>query len=231
MALIVATGCLCCQDEQFGDSAGDLQGTGGAPGTGGVTATGGTTSGIHPTGGSPSQGTGGSTSDSSGGVGTGGSGGEDENTGGTTADTDGTDPCNAPDLTWKTARKTHYTSYPDPGSEECVEYNGCMWAGYFAGCNGQQPEDWVASVNIAAFFPDYEDYEHHDLCIRSGDETMIVTVYDTCADSDCSGCCTANQGDNDALIDLESHTNERWGLSYGVIEWADLGPTENVECQ
>jgi hypothetical protein len=60
---------------------------------------------------------------------------------------------------------------------------------------------------------------------------MIVTVYDTCADSDCSGCCTENQADNDALIDLESSTNARWGLPDGIIEWADLGPTSDATCE
>ena len=77
----------------------------------------------------------------------------------------------------------------------------------------------------------YSDMEHHDFCIRSGDRTMVVTVYDTCADSDCCGCCTRNQSTNDALIDLESYTNARWGLPDGVIEWADLGETASPECQ
>jgi len=52
---------------------------------------------------------------------------------------------------------------------------------------------------------------------------MIVHVLDTCADSDCSGCCSENRGSADALIDLESYTNARWGLDDGPIEWADLG--------
>ncbi len=52
---------------------------------------------------------------------------------------------------------------------------------------------------------------------------MEVTVYDTCGDSDCNGCCTRNRGSAAALIDLESFTNARFGVPDGRIEWADLG--------
>ena len=126
-------------------------------------------------------------------------------------------------LAWRSANKTNYTSYPEPGSQECVEFNGCMWEGLFAGCDGKQSEAWVAAHNIAAVFPNFGALDGHRLCLRSGDQRMIVHVIDTCADSDCSGCCTTNQGSQDALIDLESYTNARWGLPDGVIEWADLG--------
>ncbi len=131
--------------------------------------------------------------------------------------------CQDGGLEWKTGRKTNYTSWPDPGSEECIVYNGCQWAGYFAHCDGQRSEQWVAARNIAAVFPD-EGVEGHDICIRAGDRVMVVTAIDTCGDSDCDGCCTNNKGDADALIDLESHTNARWGLADGAVEWADLGP-------
>ena len=182
---------------------------------------------------------------SSGGAGT-SSGGAGTSSGGATAITGGSgaggstggaaDPldvaaCDAASLTWKTGRKTNYTSYPEPGSEECVVYNGCQWAGWFAGCEDQQTEDWVASHNIAALFPGFDDYKLHDICIRSGEKTMIVTVYDTCGDSDCSGCCTANKGNADALIDLESATNQRWGLPDGQLMWADLGPSSAPGCK
>jgi hypothetical protein len=59
---------------------------------------------------------------------------------------------------------------------------------------------------------------------------MVVTVYDTCGDSDCGGCCTENRGNADALIDLEKYTNQRWGLDDGRIQWADLGPTKSGGC-
>lgn len=139
--------------------------------------------------------------------------------------------CDSPGLTWKSARKTWYTSHPDPGSAECIEFNGCMWAGLFAACNDKKTEEWVSQHNIVAAFPGYEQLELHDLCLKSGDKTIVVTVLDTCADSDCSGCCTTNQGTNDALIDLERYTNERWGVEDGIIQWADLGPTQGSGCQ
>ena len=142
------------------------------------------------------------------------------------SDDGGNDPCTAANLVWKTARKTNYTSYPDPGSEECTEYNGCEWAGQFAVC-GTKSEAWVASHDIAALFP-LGSMGKHDICIKSGTKTMVVTVVDTCADSDCDGCCTMNKGNNDALVDLESYTNVRWGLPDGVIQWADLGYNANA---
>ncbi|MDF3065858.1 MAG: uncharacterized protein K0R38_1459 [Polyangiaceae bacterium] len=139
--------------------------------------------------------------------------------------------CETPGLVWKTARKTWYESYPDPGSEECVKYNGCMWAGQFAACEGKKPEAWVQARNIVAAFPGFDALALHDLCLKSGDKTIVVTVLDTCGDADCGGCCTKNQGDADALIDLEKHTNERWGVQDGQIRWADLGPTRGTGCQ
>lgn len=145
------------------------------------------------------------------------------NAGGSTDGADALSACDAPDLIWKTAQKTTYTSYPEPGSVECVEYNGCMWEGLFAGCDAKQTEAWVEATNIAAIFPGFSSLNGHKLCIKSGETRMLVHVLDTCADSDCSGCCTENQGNKDALIDLESYTNERWGLPDGAIVWADLG--------
>ncbi len=172
------------------------------------------------------DGTGG-TSDGGGGVlepnqGTGGSAGTEESP--ATADPGDGDVARCQDagLEWRTGHKTNYTSWPDPGSEECIEYNGCQWAGYFAHCDGQRSEEWVAVHNIAAVFPD-AGVQGHDICIRSGDRTMVVTAIDTCGDSDCDGCCTNNKGDAEALIDLESHTNARWGLADGALQWADLG--------
>ena len=44
------------------------------------------------------------------------------------------------DTVWHQANLTWYTSWPEPGSEECIEYNGCTWAGYFAGVEGQKSE-------------------------------------------------------------------------------------------
>jgi hypothetical protein len=131
--------------------------------------------------------------------------------------------CDSPGLVWNTANKTNYTSYPDPGSEECIKYSGCKYRGLFSACGDQRKSlAWVKAHNIAAFFP-LGRMALHNLCLRSGKKTMEVTVYDTCGDADCGGCCTRNRGRADALIDLESFTNERFGVPDGRIEWADLG--------
>ncbi len=215
-SLLVALGC---------SDSGPAGGSGGANGCDAVTgcdgADGGQTAG---TGGGAPAGTGSATA--SGGAGSGGAtaaGGAPGSGGGPTADLT---RCEDAALVWKTGKKTNYTSYPDPGSEECIVYNGCMWAGMFAHCSGTRSEDWVAAHDIAAVFPD-DGLEGHDLCIRSGDRVMIVTAIDTCGDSDCDGCCTQNKGSADALIDLESYTNQRWGLPDGNLEWADLGANPN----
>lgn len=152
------------------------------------------------------------------------------NAGGSAGSAGGSDPCADPNLVWKSANKTNYTSYPDPGSEECIKFNGCTWAGQFAACNDKKPEAWVSSHNIVAAFPDFNALELHDLCLRKGTKTLVVTVLDTCGDSDCDGCCTQNKGNADQLIDIESYTNDRWGVPDGRIEWADLGPTKGDGC-
>ncbi len=135
------------------------------------------------------------------------------------------DPPDEPDLVWRRANLTNFTSYPDPGSEECIEYNGCTWAGYFAGVDGQQSEQWVMSHNIAAVHSrDFGELELKTLRLRQGDRQIDVTVYDMCADSDCSGCCTENAEQNglDFLIDIERYTMERFGSGDGIVEWACL---------
>jgi hypothetical protein len=138
--------------------------------------------------------------------------------------------CENTSLQWRTANKTTYTSYPDPGSEECVKFNGCTWAGQFAACDDKKSEQWVMTHNIVAAFPGFKSLKLHDLCLRAKGKTIVVTVYDTCADSDCDGCCTENQGTAEQLIDIESYTDARFGVSDGMIEWADLGPTQSGGC-
>ena len=54
------------------------------------------------------------------------------------------------DTVWHQANLTWYTSWPEPDSEECIEYNGCTWAGYFAGIEDQMTEEWVSQHNIIA---------------------------------------------------------------------------------
>jgi len=147
-----------------------------------------------------------------------------------TATSTATSRCEAPGLVWKTANKTEFTSYPDPGSEECIKYSGCQYEGMFAGCGPTMPRSWVQSHDIVSVFPDFATLKHHDLCLKSGSKMMVVLVIDTCADSDCSGCCTQNKGSANELIDVESFTAARFGVSDGPIQWADLGPTKGEDC-
>ena len=128
-----------------------------------------------------------------------------------------------PSTTWRTANLTWFTSYPDPGSEECTEYNGCTWAGYFAFVDGKQSEAWVEQHNIAAVHSrDAAAYALKTLRLRQGARQIDVTVYDMCSDSDCDGCCTENASETGFLIDLESYTAQRFGASDGIVDWTCL---------
>jgi hypothetical protein len=196
---------------------GGVQGGGGRPDTSGALVSGGAGGGFVDTG-TGRRGTGG--------AGTGGVGAPDA-----AVDADATGSgCDTPGLVWKTAAKTEYTSFPDPGSPECIEYSGCDYLGMFAACSNTATEAWVAAHNIVAAFPDFATLKLHDLCLKSGTKTMVVTVIDTCGDSDCSGCCTRNKGNADQLIDIESYTAARFGVPDGRIQWADLGPTKGQAC-
>lgn len=222
----------------------------------GVGATGGTIDdgGTVGTGGTFSGGTSGSSGGASGGLTSGGSGGGPSGSGGVSEGDGGqasggvgaasgsggsgdgeVDPAfdtsiDSSTLTFAWANATNYTSYPDPGSDECVIYNGCEWAGYFAAVDGQQTEEWVEAHNIVAMFSAGDDnaafdtYQLKRLRLRKNGEEMDVRVYDTCGDSDCDGCCTQNATQNgySTLIDLESYTYARFGQGDGPIEWACL---------
>jgi hypothetical protein len=124
---------------------------------------------------------------------------------------------------WRMASLTNFTSYPDPGSDECVKFNGCMWAGQFAGVDGTQTEAWVMAHNIVAVHSkDFAQYKLKTLRLRKDGKQIDVTVYDECADSDCSGCCTQNAKPSGFLIDVEKYTAQRFGVEDGQVEWACL---------
>ena len=115
-------------------------------------------------------------------------------------------------LTWRDANLTNFTSYPEPGSEECQDFNGCEWAGRFAFVDGQQTQEWVMAHNIAAVHSrDSNNYALKTLRLRLDDHRIDVTVYDECSDSDCDGCCTRNASQTGFLVDIESYTAERFG--------------------
>lgn len=126
-----------------------------------------------------------------------------------------------PSVVWRKANLTHYTSYPAPGSEECTSYNGCTWAGQFAAFPGEKKsKSWVQANNIASVHSkDFASYEGKTLRLRKGARQIDVKVYDMCADSDCSGCCTRNSSETGFLIDLESYTADRFGADDGTVEW------------
>lgn len=128
------------------------------------------------------------------------------------------------DTVWHQANLTWYTSWPEPGSEECIEYNGCTWAGYFAGVEGQMTEEWVKEHNIIAVHEkDWKKYKLKTFRLRMNGSTIDAVVYDMCSDSDCDGCCTENAGEIGFLIDIEKYTRERFdGNGDGVVEWTCL---------
>ena len=130
----------------------------------------------------------------------------------------------AADTVWNQANLTWYTSWPEPGSEECIEYNGCTWAGYFAGVSGQMTEEWVSQHNIIAIHEkDWNTYKLKTFRLKKGGATIDAVVYDKCADSDCDGCCTQNAGRIGFLIDIESYTKARFNnQGSGVVEWTCL---------
>lgn len=123
----------------------------------------------------------------------------------------------------KQASLTWYESYPDPGSDECIKYNGCTWAGQFAALSGKQPESWVKATNIAAVHSkDFSTYKLKTLRLQQGSRQIDVKVYDMCSDSDCDGCCTRNAGPSGFLIDIEKYTAERFGTRDGTVNWMCL---------
>ena len=129
-----------------------------------------------------------------------------------------------PDTIWNKANLTWYTSWPEPGSEECEDYNGCTWAGWFAGLEDQQTEEWVSEHNIIAIHEkDWDTYKLKTFRLRKNGHTIDAVVYDMCSDSDCDGCCTKNAGKVGFLIDIESYTKARFNnYGSGTVEWTCL---------
>lgn len=127
---------------------------------------------------------------------------------------------------WNKANLTNYESYPDPGSEECIKYNGCFWAGQFAFISGVKPESWVKANNIISIHSkDAAKYKLKTLRIRQGNKTIDAKVYDRCSDDDCEdNCCTVNARQNglNFLIDIEKYTMWRFGSGDGIVEWRCL---------
>ena len=131
---------------------------------------------------------------------------------------------NNEDLKWSLANLKWYELHQDPDSEDCVEYDGCEYAGSleFLG-QGQVTEGWIQNTLVAAVHAkDFESYGGHILRLRQGSNQIDVMVYDRCSDSECEGCCTEAIEETSFLIDLEIHTFEQFGANQGIVEWACL---------
>jgi hypothetical protein len=130
-------------------------------------------------------------------------------------------------LGWKQASLTYYESYPRccddpnyPDPTECEEFNGCAYQGDFAFIS-HQTLDWVKSHDICALFSthgDIDSFANKKIRIDAQGKTVECTVYDTCSDADCGGCCTKNAGTSGYLLDMEYWTVLR---HYGDVDKAD----------
>lgn len=126
-------------------------------------------------------------------------------------------------VVWSRATLTWYKSFAEPGTEECILFNGCKYPGLFAGLIGPQTEEWVMANNIIAVHEkDFEQYKLKTFRLRLDGRELDGTVYDFCADTDCAGCCTANLNEEGFLIDLEYHTMRRFGSDHGIVEFRCL---------
>ena len=118
---------------------------------------------------------------------------------------------------------THFESYPEPGSDECEDYNGCEWAGQFAFVDGVMSEDWVRDHNIIAVHEKHaQKYKLKTFRITQGSHQIDAKVYDMCSDDDCDGCCTRNMEEHGFLIDMEKYTVQRFGGHDGTVDWECL---------
>ncbi len=122
---------------------------------------------------------------------------------------------------WRQANLTWYESYPEPGSDECIKYNGCQWQGQFAGVNGVKSETWVKNHNIFAVHSRQWGWLHgKKIRVKQGNKEIVGTVYDYCSAADCKGCESAcPTGRTGFLIDMEKYTKQRFGASSGTVQW------------
>lgn len=100
---------------------------------------------------------------------------------------------------------------PEADTTECDLYSACDYPGLFAGFEEQVSLEWVQSHTLVAFFDtNYptiaewrERYANKIIRLTRGEITVDALIADTCADSDCGGCCTANASPSGALVDME----------------------------
>ncbi|KAG2442485.1 hypothetical protein HXX76_002571 [Chlamydomonas incerta] len=129
---------------------------------------------------------------------------------------------------WSKAVGTAYDSWPKSGTSECIDYEGCKWAGQFVFGPDQSspcrsPSQWldggsgimacrypasqVAAWKIAATYQLDASLLGRKLEVMvqgAPQRTVTVNVKDVCSDDDCDGCCKKNTGNKAwKLIDLE----------------------------
>jgi hypothetical protein len=143
---------------------------------------------------------------------------------------------------WKRGMATYYVSYPaccknspnySPTADktECEDNSGCEYLGQFAGVDGAKSFEWVKQNNIVSLYELGSNEaewrrrkwagKHLRLKNPKTGATMEAVVLDTCANSDCDGCCSRNaKKGGGTLIDLEYNTAKRF--------WAP-GPVEGLK--
>src|SRR4051812_31080345 len=86
----------------------------------------------------------------------------------------------------------------------------------------------IQRLHVRGSVPELQQDDEPDIhiyCLKtSAGTTLPAYTIDTCADSDCSGCCTQNKGSYAKLIDVEENTNTRLGSTGdSTIQFADMG--------
>jgi hypothetical protein len=121
---------------------------------------------------------------------------------------------------WYSARLTNFNSYPEAGSNECDQFNGCEWTGQFYGEDGPHSEAWVRQHNIVAVhMKDWDWLGNQTLRLRQDSRIIVAQAIDACADSDCDNCCTKNLGGDGYLIDIEKSTMQRFQSGDGLVDF------------
>ena len=117
------------------------------------------------------------------------------------------------------AKITYYYSYPpccedcacyDPDfpTEECTDYSGCKWKGQFAAPPYELTLPQVQARSIVSYFNRKKAHKFSQFAnkrirvVRADFGHFDAEILDTCADKDCSGCCSRNAGRTGNLIDV-----------------------------
>lgn len=103
---------------------------------------------------------------------------------------------------------------PNADTTECDEDNACHWYGQLAYVDGTKDLSYFQTNNIVSLFSiasgSASPYNGQYITItKPGYPAFTALVADTCADSDCGGCCTTNAHPNQWLVDVEYWTAVR----------------------